>query len=33
MMAMRAVAAEAMPVAAGDADIGVNVTVHWAFAE
>jgi uncharacterized protein YggE len=32
MMAMRAMAAEAMPVATGDAEIGVSVTVHWSFA-
>jgi hypothetical protein len=25
-------AAEAMPVATGDAEIGVSVTVHWSFA-
>jgi len=31
MGAMRAMAAEAMPVATGDAEIGVSVTVHWAF--
>jgi uncharacterized protein YggE len=33
MMAMRAAVAEAMPVATGDAQIGVDVTVHWNFAD
>jgi uncharacterized protein YggE len=33
MMAMRAAAAEAMPVATGDAEVGVTITVHWAFAD
>ena len=32
MMAMRAMA-ESMPVATGDAEIGVSVTVHWEFAD
>ena len=32
MMAMRAAAAESMPVATGDAQVGVDVTVQWAFA-
>ncbi len=31
MMAMRAAASEAMPVATGDAQVGVDVTVHWEF--
>jgi uncharacterized protein YggE len=30
-MMARAMAAEAMPVATGDAQVGVDVTVHWAF--
>jgi hypothetical protein len=33
MMAMRAGAGEAMPVATGDAHVGVDVTVHWEFEE
>jgi hypothetical protein len=33
MMAMRAVAAESMPVATGDAEVGVELTVHWEFAD
>jgi uncharacterized protein YggE len=33
MMAMRAAVAEAMPVATGDTQIGVDVTVHWGFAD
>ncbi|MET0966262.1 MAG: SIMPL domain-containing protein [Nakamurella sp.] len=31
-MMARAMAAEAMPVATGDAQVGVDVTVHWNFA-
>lgn len=30
-MMARAMAAEAMPVAGGDAEVGVDVTVHWTF--
>lgn len=30
-MMARAMAAEAMPVATGDAQVGVDVTVHWQF--
>src|SRR6478609_9262201 len=33
MMAMRAETAASMPVATGDAEIGVSVTVHWGFAD
>ena len=33
MMAIRAVAAEVMPVATGDAEVGVDVTVHGEFAD
>jgi len=33
MMAMRAADAELMPVATGDAQVGVDVTVHWEFAD
>lgn len=33
MMAMRAAVAEAMPVATGDAQVSVDVTVHWDFAD
>jgi uncharacterized protein YggE len=33
MMAMRAVASESMPVASGDAQVAVDVTVHWAFGD
>ncbi len=33
MMAMRASAAEAMPVATGDADVGVELTVYREFAD
>jgi len=32
MMAMRAAAAEAMPVATGDTQLTTEVTVHWLFA-
>ena len=31
-MMARAMAAEVMPIATGDAEVGVDVTVHWAFA-
>ncbi len=33
MMSLRAGAPESMPVATGDAQVGVDVTVHWEFRE
>ena len=33
MMALRAAASDAMPVATGDAQVGVEVTVHWKFGD
>lgn len=33
MMALRAVAAESMPVATGDAEIAVSITVSWDFSD
>jgi uncharacterized protein len=33
MMARAAMAADSMPVATGDTELGVDVTVHWEFAD